>query len=672
MTLLLAAGQAATRAAQAAERPGQPIDYVVIFAYLILIMLFGSYFARYSKTTREFFFSGQRFSWWLIMMSIVATGVGTHSFMKYSQVGYQYGLSSSMAYMNDWFFMPLFMFAWLPIIYFARVRSIPEYFERRFNWACRLIAVLLLLMYMVGYIGYNLYTLGLAAQQVLGVRVETCIFVISLASAVYIASGGQTAVIFTDLVQGFLLLLAGLILFGLGLDYLALDGWVFAGLRELWANLGLAQRLPFADFNTPSSFNFVGVFWQDGIASSIMFLFVNQGLIMRFLAAKSVNEGRKAILYNVVIFLPISMLVVSNAGWVCRALVNRGLIPAPPDASEAFIKVAEAVTAPGVFGFVLAALSAALMSTIDTLTNASAALFIYDVYQPYLAPGRSDRHYLRAARVASVTTSAIGLGLGLMFAALGTDMYRIHGEFQAIVTPPIVAVVFLGALWKRFTTPAALLAMAGGAAATWAAKIWPVLVWPFATWLHGVQPDSHGGYTFMVAMWGLLATAVIGIVVTLFTRPRPVAEIAGLCIGTIDWGRRRFKGGEPNFAVGRKVRARLRITRDGTTPATTALSFDEHQARTAAPAAGGAAPAGQEPPEYAIVRLGAGDLDQLKARPGDLLYVGDARWWLGGLRSLHCRAGQPHSDDGQVWIAPEAVAAGQLLPDRPVRVEKIL
>ena len=62
---------------------GTATDWVVMFAYFIGIMLFGSYFAKYNRTTNEFFFGGRRFAWWLITVSIVATGVGSHSFVKY-------------------------------------------------------------------------------------------------------------------------------------------------------------------------------------------------------------------------------------------------------------------------------------------------------------------------------------------------------------------------------------------------------------------------------------------------------------------------------------------------------------------------------------------------------------------------------------------------------------
>ncbi|MGD8451599.1 MAG: sodium/solute symporter [Phycisphaerae bacterium] len=673
--MLAEATQPASQAAAAAGSVAQPLDYVVIGGYLLLILGFGSFFGRYAKSTRDFFFSGARFSWWLIGMSMVATGVGSHSFIKYAQKGYEYGMSSGMSYMNDWFFIPFFMFGWLPIIYFSRVRSIPEYFQRRFGTVARFLAVLAILEYMVGYIGYNLFTLGTVAHQVLGVEIWQAIVVISVISGIYITAGGQTAVIFTDLAQGFMLLFAGLLLFGLGLDYLAFDGAILDGLKTFWTHLSLSERLPFAGFNEPQNFNFVGVFWQDGIAGSIAFLFISQGLIMRFLAAKSVNEGRKAILFNTVFILPISMIVVGNAGWLGNVMVDMGLIDAPAKSRDIFIEVAGRICVPGIFGFVLAALSAALMSTIDTLTNATAALFIYDVYQPYLRPGASDRHYMRSARVASACTALLGLGVGLFFMGFGKDMYKIHGMFQAFVSPPIVAAVFLGAFWRRFTSAGAIAAMAGGMICIGLSKVFPTLVWPFA---HGVAPDDSGQYNYMTACFGLFCSAFIGAVVSLMTRPKTDQEIAGLWIGTMDFSMRRFKGATPNHEVGKRVFADLRVSPDGTTPATTALTFEEHQrpsddsppsdalqyARTPL------RPPGPPPPEYAIVRVGSADMERMRAEPGDLLYVSDARWWLGGLRSLHCRAGTPHEQDGTVLMNEAAFAGGSFVRGRRVRVEK--
>ena len=145
---------------------GSNLDRIVILAYFALVMGFGAYFGKYSKTTSDYFFGGRRFSWWLITISIVATGIGSHSFVKYSTKAYEYGFSSTMTYMNDWFFMPLFLFGWLPIIYYTRVRSIPEYFERRFNPMARSLATLMILLYMIGYIAIQFLTLATALYRI--------------------------------------------------------------------------------------------------------------------------------------------------------------------------------------------------------------------------------------------------------------------------------------------------------------------------------------------------------------------------------------------------------------------------------------------------------------------------------------------------------------------------
>ena len=638
-----------------AEAAGSPLDYTIIIVYFIAILGFGTFFGRYSKSTKDFFFGGSKFSWWLIAMSMVATGVGSYSFIKYSAVGFTHGMSSSMTYMNDWFFIPFFMFGWLPIIYFSRVRSIPEYFQRRFNTPARVMAVIIILAYMLGYIGFNLYTLGVAAKSVLGVNLYGAMFVIAFISAIYITVGGQTAVIFTDLVQGFMLLAAGVITLLLGLDYLGADGGIVEGIKAFWTHLGLSERLPFAHFNHPPDFNFVGVFWQDGVASSITFLFINQGLIMRFLAAKSMTEGRKTILFNTLFLLPLSMLAVGNAGWIGNAMAKMGLLDPATNPKEVFVAVTERICQPGVFGFVLAALTAALMSTIDTLINAVAAIAVYDVYVPFISKGRSDKHYLAVARWVSMGGMAAGLAIAFIFTNF-QSIYAAHGAFISAVTPPIVVSVFLGAFWKRYTPAAAFWSMAGGATLIALSVRYPQMIYPFGTWLHGVDPE--GGYKFMRAFFGIVASGAIGVIASFFTKPKPEAEIAGLWIGTVDLARAFFKGGKPSFDIGKKTVVALKIAEDGTT------GPDEVEIRLPE------APAHQPPATYPVVRLSPPAMRRLKADEGDVLYIADRRLWLGGLRSLHCKAGKPHDQGKVVLMAFEAAQAGNFDLSHKVRIEK--
>ena len=355
------------------------------------------------------------------------------------------------------------MFGWLPIIVYSKVRSIPEYFEKRFNPSARFLATILLLFYMIGYIGIGFLTLGKAVipmlpesfyifGSVVDVTLMRAIIVIAIITGAYITFGGQTAVIFTDLLQGFILLFAGFLLFMLGISYLG-------GGQEFWGLLPTTWKLPLADFNKPSSFNFVGIFWQDAVAGSVGFLFMNQGLLMRFMACKNVNEGRKAATINILFVLPLSAIVVGNAGWLGKAMsvMDPSIVSPNTSPDEIFVVVASIVTSPGIFGFIMAALTAALMSTVDTLINATAAIFVNDVYRPimrylkkaYSNDKQKDKEELYAARVTSMVITAAGVLSVLAFIQFPT-VYEAHGYFHSTLTPPLVVAIFLGVFWMVF------------------------------------------------------------------------------------------------------------------------------------------------------------------------------------------------------------------------------
>ena len=633
-----------------AQAYGQPIDHVVLVIYLAIMVGFGATFARYTRSTRDFFFSGQRFSWWLISVSFVATLVGSYSFMKYAEAGYRYGLSSTMSYTNDWFSMPLFLFGWLPIIYFMRIASVPEYFERRFGRDARVAGTVLILLYMIGYIGFNFYTLGKALeplfpiealQSVEHLNLMAIVVVIAVICAIYVAAGGQTSVIMTDLLQGFILLIAGFVLFGLGLSYLG-------GFGEFWIHLPFEHAFGMAEFNRPEKFSGVGVFWQDGVANSIAFYFMNQGVLMRFLSAKSPREGRKAAIIIVLVLMPLTAVAVSNAGWVGSAI--RGKSPEalpglddPANINQVFVMVAELLCRPGVFGLVLAALVAALMSTVDTLINAVATVLVNDIYRPFIRTGRDDRHYLRAARLFSVGATLVGVLLVPMF--LGFDsMYAAHAAFTAAITPPMITVILFAVAWKRFNRVSALATLVLGTGAMVLSFAVPEIITPFA---HGVPMNEAAAfykkYKYMRACYGMVTCTGIGVLATFLTwRFRAAAEtLDGLTIWTLAAGRRRFKGGEPKQTTGEKIRLKLTASDD--------VAAD-------------------------VVLIHPTDLARLSAGTGDLMYLADRRWWLGGLRSLHIKAGQPTDSlqPGVALLSPAKIDEGRLRVGEDVVVEMII
>ena len=612
---------------------GTGIDRIVILVYFALVMGFGAYFGRYSKSTSDYFFGGRRFSWWLITISIVATGIGSHSFVKYSTKAYQYGFSSTMTYMNDWFFMPLFMFGWLPIIYYTKVRSIPEYFEKRFNKTARYLATTMTLLYMIGYIAIQLLTLATALYRIYNIPLMATVIIIAIATTIYMHFGGQTSVIFTDLFQGLILLFAGLLLFVLGLQYIG-EGQFSTGLSSFWSYLTPEEKLPLAHFNSPPNFNFVGIFWQDGIAGSIGFLFLNQGLIMRFMAAKNVNEGRKAAAFNVLLILPISAIVVSNAGWIGRAIANGmpGILPAGLQPNDVFVAVTNIVASPGVFGFIIAAHCAALMSTADTLVNASSAIVVNDIYRPLMKKEQSEKKQLEVARYASIGIKVIGVLLVPFFNSF-ESIYEAHGWFHSTFTPPLVVAVFLGIFWKRFTTPAVIATFTVGAFLMILGQFKHELIAPFS---HGIELRPGKGYSYIGALYNIFVCASVGVIVSLLTKPPSKDKVDGLTVYDVSKLKASFKGGKVNDAKGKTVIVDWEISDIG----------DDS------------------------IRFSKNDMLKMKAEVGDLVYLCDNRKWLGGLKSIHSVYGEPHDTDGVVIITKNQQQSGLFDQNRKLFGEK--
>jgi SSS family solute:Na+ symporter len=609
-----------------AQAIGGNLDYAVMLGYFVAVLGFGLYFGRYTTTTKDFFFGGQRFSWWLIAFSCVATVVGSYSFIKYSAAGFRYGISSTQSYLNDWFWMPILVLVWLPIIYYNKIASVPEYLEARFDKKTRIAATVIILFYIVGYIGINLITLGRTLHTLLGWQIMTGAIVTAVAVALYVYIGGQTAIIMTDLVQGIILLVAGMGLFAAAIYH-------FGGFGDFWALLPRSHKFAFSEFSAPPKFSFIGIYVQDGLANTGALMLMHQGFIMRFLSLKSVKDSRRMVVCWILVLAPLAAIATSCGGWIAKALVNNGELVTEP--GDSFVKAAHFLCAPGVFGFVLAALTAALMSTADSLINAVSAIFVNDIWRPYIKPNRDDKHYLRVARISSLGAAALGLALVPIF--MKDTIYGAHSMFTAAVTPPVLMAILFGITWKRYTPAAAFVTIVGGAILIGLSFVWPdALVGPFD---FGMGPDS---YKFMRALFGLLAAGTLGVSVTWFTKPKPDEKIKGLVAGTQLDAMRRFKGGTPNRRPGEKARL---ITK-----------FDPKLS-------------GQN-----VVIVSKSALDKMTAEPGDLLYASHVRWWYGGLRSVHVKAGTPiESEDTELLrISPEDAASAHFTEGQEVVVEKIM
>jgi len=201
----------------------------------------------------------------------------------------------------------------------------------------------------------------------------------------------------------------------------------------------------------------------------------------------------------------------------------------------------------------------------------------------------------------------------------------------------MVVAILLGMFWTRYNQPAALATLVGGgllSMVTFIPGVDEILVRPFS---FGMGPES---YAFTRALFGLVTSVAIGMAVALATRPQPMARLLGLVAGTQLDALRLYKGGAPNLNEGQIVEGVARVD------------------------------AGLG--EGFVVALSPVARDRLRARPGDMVYVCDDRWWLGGLRSFHGRVTDAApAGEREIRITPEAADWSGIRDNSAVWVEKI-
>ena len=309
-----------------------------------------------------------------------------------------------------------------------------------------------------------------------------------------------------------------------------------------------------------------------------------------------------------------------------------GVIPENVVANDVFVIVTNIISSPGVFGFIIAALCAALMSTADTLVNASSAIIVNDIYRPLTKKSKSEEEQLHFARMASIIVKIIAVILVPFFNSFDS-IYEAHGWFHSTFTPPLVVAVFMGIFWKRFTSAAVIATFIFGAFLMILGQFNPELISPFS---HGIELRPGRGYSYIGALYNLVVCAGVGILVTLFSKPDQDNKLDGLTVFDVHKLKFLYKGSEPNETKGTDI----------------IVDWKEDKKLKDG------------------VRFSQNDMKKMKASQGDLVYLQDARLWLGGLKSIHSVFEKPHNEDGVVYIGSKQIDHGQFIKKNSLKAEK--
>lgn len=450
-----------------------PFDVVVFVSYFVLIALVAVIVTRREKEAADYFLAGRNLPWWIIGVSLIASNISTEHFVGMAGSGVDFGLAIAS---YEWMAAVTLVIVarwFLPRFLERGITTMPQYLEERFDSRSRAwLAVYMLLAYVFVAMATVLYSSGLALQTIFDLPLVWGITITALFAGAYTAYGGLKAVVWSDLIQGIMLLAGGLLTTILGLQ--AIGGW-----DALMAEAGdkFHTVLPLDHPELPWFAVFFGGLW----IANLFYWGCNQFITQRTLAARDVKQGRYGIILAAFIKLGIPFIIVIPG--IIASVLYAGELGR---SDMAYPMLLQRLLPSGLTGLMFAALLAAIMSSLDSMLNSAATIWTMDIYHRRMRPDSDQAHLIRMGR----WSTAVFLVIAALWAPFLGQFERVFSyiqEFWGLITPG-VAVVFLGGLfWKRATARAAAWVMGATLPVTLFLK-WAMQGWAFLDqmWVAGL------------------------------------------------------------------------------------------------------------------------------------------------------------------------------------------
>ncbi len=466
------------------------LDYLIFALYAIVILGVGLFVSRNKKgtekTAEDYFLAGKTLPWWAIGASLIAANISAEQFIGMSGSGFAVGLAiASYEWMAAITLLIVAKF-FLPIFINQGLYTIPQFVEKRFNTSLKtILAVFWIALFVLVNLTSVLYLGGKALDTILGAGDGASIipFMIGLAlfAAAYSVWGGLSAVAWTDVIQVVLLVIGGLITTIIALNHVTPNGGVAEGLGHVYDVAGdkfhmiLKQDNP--EFkNLPGIAMLIGGLW----IANLYYWGFNQYIIQRALAAKSLREAQRGLAFAGFLKLIIPLIVVIP-GIVAFVMYQENIA----DAASAFTNgdainydkaypwlISKFVPA-GLKGLVVAALSAAIVSSLASMLNSTSTIFTLDIYKPYIKPQANDKQLVKIGRITVLVALVIALSLANTMGSI-PQMFQYIQEYTGLVSPGILGVFLMGLFWKKTNVKGAIYGVLCSIPVALALKMLPI------------------------------------------------------------------------------------------------------------------------------------------------------------------------------------------------------
>jgi SSS family solute:Na+ symporter len=454
------------------------LDYLIFIVYAVVILGIGLWVSRgkkgHERNAEDYFLAGKSLPWWAIGASLIAANISAEQMIGMSGSGMALGLAIAS---YEWMAALTLIIVgkyFLPIFIEKGLYTIPEFIEKRYSTNLKtILAVFWIGLFIFVNLTSVLFLGGKALDTILGSGDGSLIFPAILALACFAAAysiyGGLAAVAWTDVIQVVLLVLGGFITTLIALHHVTPDGGIINGFAHIYETAGdkfhMILKKDNPEFmNLPGIAVLIGGMW----VANLYYWGFNQYIIQRTLAAKSLRESQRGIVFAgfLKLIVPLFVVIPGIAVWVMFSQPEgTALIDGVSDAfvkadgsmnyDKAYPWLISTFIPSGLKGLVVAALAAAIVSSLASMVNSTATIFTMDIYKPYFENKANKNRDVAIGRITGGIALAIAIFMAPMLGNIEQAFQYIQ-EYTGLVSPGILAVFMLGLFYKKATNKGAI------------------------------------------------------------------------------------------------------------------------------------------------------------------------------------------------------------------------
>jgi len=529
------------------------LDYLILATYFAFVLGIGWMLKRYVKGSTDFFLSGRSIPAWVTGLAFISANLGAQEVIGMAASGAQYGIMTSHFYwvgaIPAMVFLAVFM---MPFYYGSKARSVPEYLKLRFDEKTRGFNAISFAVMTVFSSGISMHVFAKLLGTLLGWDYLACIVLSAVIVLVYILLGGLTSAIYNEVLQFFMIVLGFFPLVFLALKdaggWSALkdklvpvatsQGFAPGTWSESWTHMG-------STIANPMGVEWFGLVMGLGFVLSFGYWCTDFLVVQRAMAANSMSAARRTPIIAAIPKMLFPALVILP-GMIAIAMHHAGggnFLPVGKDGTPDYNMTMPTLLAKyfptGILGIGFTALMASFMSGMAGNVTAFNTVWTYDIYQSYLAPNKSDTHYLWMGRMATVFGILLSVGCAYLASQYNNIMEMLQLVFS-FVNAPLFATFLLGMFWRRATGHGAFFGLLGGTlgAVLFHGLARPENAGPIIQWADAIKGGwitqhftfhSGMGQNFYMAAVAWTTCFVLTILISLATsRAKTDKELVGL------------------------------------------------------------------------------------------------------------------------------------------------